>query len=259
MADFAEDNVVEPELVEEEGVPKRKAARKTHNKSNKLKQTKKSSEWEIEQRRKDVLKLRMRGLNYHNIATTLGISVFTVRNDLAALQKEAKKRTDNFQAAAFVGEVVESLDDVIARAWEEFNANLIGTKGRTDALRLIQAANIDKLKVLIDVGLVSKVAQEVKHKVSMELPWDEGMKQAVIHQMLQRSLKPQNALPTPDPDHGPGKQIEVAEIVPEKPESVEVNHERTQEVVRSMVAHGLSLEDAQRIVENESKKVGKKD
>lgn len=211
-----------------------------------LTKPKKSSEYEVQQRRKDVLRLRMRGHSYGEIAGKLAISINTVKNDLTAVRDENEHAVKSFSQEHFVGETMIVYDDIIARAWEEYFACPAGAKNRITALDLIRATQGDKFKALSDVGLVDKKEAEVKHRHVHEMPWDDKLQQQVIAGMIERSLTPQLAAPTYDPNHGPGKNIEEGEIVvtPMPTFEEEKMSARDERVFRSMVSHGMSPEDA---------------
>lgn len=237
--------------------PKRTPAKKV------LARPKKASEYEVQQRRKDVLRLRMRGHSYGDIAAKLAISVNTVKNDLTAVREENEHAVKSFSQAHFVGETMVVYDDIIARAWEEYFACPAGAKNRITAMDLIRATQGDKFKALMDVGLIDKKEQEVKHRHVHEMPWDDSLQQQVIQGMIERSLTPQLAAPTFDPNHGPGKNIEEAEIVvtptPAPPEeqltslAQEKLSARDDRVYRSMVSHGMSPEDARAAIAKSKK------
>jgi diadenosine tetraphosphate (Ap4A) HIT family hydrolase len=212
----------------------------------------KASDWEIAQRRKDVLRLRMRGNTYREIATTLGIGVNTVKSDLREVQEENAQRVKGFRQDHFVGETMTVFDDVIQHAWIEYAR--VGPKDRLGALDLIRATANDRMKALMDVGLVHKAEQEVKHTHVHELPWSESVKQQVIQTMLNQALTPQALLPTPDPQHMPGKNIHEGEIVVTEtpaPSAKEDARLAAQEdkVYRSLVSHGMSPQDARAAID----------
>lgn len=218
-----------------------------------LTKPKKASEWEVQQRRKDVLRLRMRGHAYSEIATKMGISVNTVKNDLHAVREENEMQVKGFSQEHFIGETMTVYDDIMARAWEEYFACQPGAKNRIAALDLIRATQGDKFKALADVGLVDKKEQEVKHRHVHEMPWNDAVQQQVVNALIGQSLTPQLALPTHDPNHGPGKNIEEGEIVvsPVPEETItattfdqEKLSAREDRQYRTMVSHGIPPEQA---------------
>lgn len=173
---------------------------------------KKASEFEITQRRKQVQRLRLSGKTYDEIAQETGVTVFTVKRDLDAIQEENLSRVDKFKQQQEVGDGLRVFDQVLEHAWEEFAGALKGTKQRLDALHLIRTTQNDKLKAMVEVGLVAKAEQQVTHKHVHQLPWNDEMKSKVIHEMLHHGLQPQFQLPTPDPSHVPGKNLDVIDV-----------------------------------------------
>jgi DNA-directed RNA polymerase specialized sigma24 family protein len=226
-----------------------------------LAKPKKSSEYEVMQRRKDVLRLRMRGHAYKEIADKLKISVNTVKNDLNTVREDAEKQVKGFRQEHFVGETMTVFDDIMARAWEEFFACSLGSKQRIAALDLVRVTQNDKFKALADVGMITKASQEVTHRHVHEMPWDEHLQQQVIQGMLSRALTPQLEAPEPDPTHGPGKNIQEGEIVVSEPEpdepkdlAEEKARARAERVFNSLVSHGMSPEEARKVLAQEKAK-----
>lgn len=226
-----------------------------------LAKPRKASEYEVMQRRKDVLRLRMRGHSYKEISDKLKISVNTVKNDLNAVRDDAEKQVKGFRQEHFVGETMTVFDDIMARAWEEYFACALGSKQRIAALDLVRVTQNDKFKALADVGMITKASQEVTHRHVHEMPWDEHLQQQMIQLMISRSLTPQLESPEHDPNHGPGKNIQEGEIVvdeklPDEPKDLaeEKARARTERVYNSLVSHGMSPEEARKVMEQEKAK-----
>ena len=196
------------------GVPKRRQPKRvTAPKPHELKPAKKSNAYEIMLRRQQVQRLRLRGLSISEIAKQLSVSFLTAQKDLEAVSKTNQDHVDQFQQSQFVGESMEIFDDLRQRAWDEYNSADPGSKIRLQSLDLIRVIQHDKFKALQDTGLIQKAAQQVEHTHTMALPWTDEIKLAVIDKLLQSQLSTQLSLPTPDPDHVPGKNIIDAEFV----------------------------------------------
>jgi len=178
-----------------------------------IKAAKKSSTYELLQRRQNVQRLRLRGFSLSQIAKQLGISILTAKKDLDEIQKINQEKVNQFQQSQFVGETLVVFDEIIQHAWNEFEHAEPGSKIRLQSLDLIRSTQNDKMKSLQDTGMIHKAPQQVEHKHSLALPWDDQMKSAVIDQLLQSQLTPQLALPTPDFAHESGKNIIDAEII----------------------------------------------
>jgi len=173
----------------------------------------KMTKWEIAERRLKVQRLRLRGLSTSTIAKMLGVSFNTVAKDLEAVQKENISKITNFDQDAFVSENQAVLDMVIERAWGEYSSFKEGEPGRIKALDMVRVAQNDKLRALIETGMIHKEPQQVEHTHTFNLPWDEDTKHVVAEALLQRALAPQLAAPTPHLDHHPGKNVIEVEVV----------------------------------------------
>jgi len=160
----------------------------------------KMSEHELQERRTKVYRLRLQGISYSNIAKMLNMSVLTVRRDLEHIRKDNQTKIDQFQQNQFVGESLLVFDEIINRAWNEYNSNKEGNP-RLKSLDLIRTTQNDKLRVLQETGMIHKQATAVEHTHVVSLPWTENVKDAVIQTLLQQKLSPQLAAPTPDPNY----------------------------------------------------------
>lgn len=190
------------------GVPRRKSLKRVANpKPNQIKAARKGSAYEIMQRRQQVQRLRLRGLSIGEIAKQLKVSFLTAQKDLECVQKDNHGTVDAFQQAQFVGESLCMFDEVVQNAWREFESAPPGSKHRLQSLDLVRITQGDKFKALQDVGMLQKAAQQIEHKYSMDLPWNDDLKDAVIDKLLQTQLSTTLALPTPDYDHDPGKNV----------------------------------------------------
>lgn len=201
------------------GVPRRRrvAKRVSAPTPAQMKPAKKASQYEMMQRRQQVQRLRLRGLSIGEIAKQVGVSFQTVQKDMEMVQKENQDKVDKFQQAQFVGESLVVFDEIIHHAWSEFQHADPGSKQRLQSLDLVRVTQHDKLKSLQDTGLIHKAVQQVEHKHTIALPWTPEVKDAVVTQLLQSQLSTTLALPTPDPDHEPGKNVIVeGDVVEEK-------------------------------------------
>lgn len=159
----------------------------------------KKEKHEIDDRRQSVLKLRMRGLTYDEIASDLGISAVTVRRDIEALKKDSSDAIDNFDRKQFIIEQIATYDDIIARAWKEYST-AYDTKDRLKCLDTVRAAKNDRFRMLQECGFVHNEPQKVEHKITLDVlqNWDDNFRQAVAKSVLENMLTPQ--LPEPVPE-----------------------------------------------------------
>lgn len=183
------------------------------------KQVAKPDSYESMARRKRVQALRLRGMSYQEIGKELSISEKVAKADLEALRNASKTAVEQFHQAQQTGDSLATYDLIAAKTWElyetatddEGNPN---TNQQLKCLDLLRSLQNDKMKALHECGLLDKAPELVEHKVAYQLPWDDKMKQAVAHAMLQSALTPQ--LPAPVPD------IIDAELIPPEAEVMQV-------------------------------------
>lgn len=233
--------------------------------------TRKSTEYEIMQRRKDVGRLRLCGYGFAEIAKRLNVSIGVIQKDMDALKEENIGRKTSFNPDEFIGAHESVLDEVSEHAWNDYHAADPGSKLRIQALDLIRTVQIDKLKVFEDIGLIVKAAQQVEHKIVHELPWTPEIRAAAADALLQSQLTPQLAEPTLDEDHVPGNNLEnvtnvqdaeFTEVVAKETVSVpepaavqvpvldpvvEEFDPRQETLIRQLVGSGMPLDTARKI------------
>lgn len=165
--------------------------------------------------KREIYRMRLMGHTQDEIATKLSISRRAVVHALSEIKAANQKMVDEFDQAQFVGETMAVLAEVEHRAWQEYAKYEYGEgrfedKHRLEALNIVRNARKDMLEAMLEVGHVARPTQEVQHThVVQQLPWSDDLKEAVIKQMLESTLTPQLALPTPDPDPMSGKNLEL--------------------------------------------------
>jgi len=200
-----------------EGVIKRRSTRRVPApQPEELKPARRTSQYEMMQRRQNVQRLRLRGLSISEIATQLKVSYLTAQRDLESVKLVNQEQVKNFQQEQFVGEAMTLFDELRQHAWNEFEQAQPGSRHRLQSLDMIRTLQNDKVKALQDTGLLMKVAHEVKHEHTIALPWTDEMKRAASSQLLQSQMTAKLALPTPDPNHDPGRNIIIdADVIEE--------------------------------------------
>lgn len=159
----------------------------------------KASREEIEDRRKQVGRLRMRGLGYRSIAKLLGVGYLTIKRDLEAIREDNKKRVSAFEQEQHLGESLSVFEEVELRAWQDYHEAQGGSIQRKHFLDTIQDARNNQIKLLTDVGLVSKEPTKVDVRVKSELiqHWSPEA-QALVAMAILKSKLPPAAEPVPD-------------------------------------------------------------
>ena len=128
-----------------------------------------SSEEEIKERRRRVVRLRMRGLGYRSIAKKLGVGHMTVKRDLEAIREENRLRAQQLDREEHVGESLSVFEEVELRAWQDYRYAPRGSAERQKFLAEIRAARQNQTKLLIDLGVVAKAPTESKITITNEV------------------------------------------------------------------------------------------
>jgi hypothetical protein len=116
--------------------------------------------WEAEERRRAVYRLALRGTTQKQISKLLDIGLATVKRDLKAVKDHNAIRLTNFQQNETIGGCLTVFDEVQEKAWIQYHI----TK-EAKFLKIIQDAENNKIKLLMDVGKLKKAGHEVNVKV----------------------------------------------------------------------------------------------
>lgn len=183
-------------------------AKKISKRSKKKRKALKSQkQLEIEERRIEVFNLRSRGVTPKAIAKELGVSESTIRNDLAAIREENLRLISEYQNDEFIGEYVRHFEDMICKAWEDYDKNDPGSPGRVKFLALIRSLRKDQYDVFKDVGLIRKAgASKNKQKQGvlgitpeMMKMLPKEVKQLLVQIFIKQQTPTQLAEPEPNP------------------------------------------------------------
>lgn len=123
----------------------------------------KSSKEEMYERRQLVMRMRLRGMTYKTIAKKLGVGTMTVRRDLAALRKDTAERVSKFDRDYALGECLDTYEAIHEEAWDQYHRCCDGSPARAQFLNIIRVAENDRVKVLMDVGMIGREAVKVEH------------------------------------------------------------------------------------------------
>jgi hypothetical protein len=72
-------------------------------------------------------------------------------------------RVSKFDSDFALGECLQTYERIHQEAWNEYESCSHGSSGRATFLNLIRAAENDRVKVLMDVGLIGREAVKVEH------------------------------------------------------------------------------------------------
>jgi hypothetical protein len=188
----------------------------------------KATQEEMEERREKVLQMRLRGLSFEFIAANLGVSAVTVKRDYEAARESAKGLTQHFDKHQFLGETIAGIDDVIARAYEDYAAAQKGTTVSLKALDLIRVARADRVRIMTETGIIEKKPERVEQKISLELihGWNEDVRKAAVDALLSGMLKTKLLEPIPDANIIDVTPVTDAEIVADTSTQEDVTDEQ---------------------------------
>lgn len=124
----------------------------------------KSSQEEMYERRQMVLRLRLKGKTFREIAKELGVGTMTVRRDLQTIKEQTSSRVTQLERDQALGESLQTYELIHQEAWTQYYKSPEASESRVRFLNLIRAAENDRVKVLMDVGLIGREAVKVEHK-----------------------------------------------------------------------------------------------
>jgi len=158
------------------------------------------SKWEQFERRQQVAKLRMQGLQMAQIAKVMNLNIHTVSRDLDAVQSENKKVITDFDKQKYLGEGLARFEEIRQRTWSEYYST-DEVRYKLKALDVLRAVQRDEFSALIDTGVIVKDPEkpqqvEHEHKHTLHLDWSPEMRERVAQALLQESLRTTLAEPT---------------------------------------------------------------
>ncbi|NJL54096.1 helix-turn-helix domain-containing protein [bacterium] len=159
----------------------------------------------LNDRQKMIARLRMRGLSQSAIAKVIGVSQPIISKELARIKEWQIERGASVDQAAVVGNTVSLYEEIEHRAWEIYHSaqSTDGGADKAKALSLVMTARDKHTKLLMDLGLLKRAANETKHTVQVSPfmeKWNDGSaKKALADSIVTKQLSTL-AEPTPDPD-----------------------------------------------------------
>jgi len=153
----------------------------------------KSSKEEMSERQQLVMRGRLKGQTFRQIAKDLGVGVMTVRRDLQTVKEKVADRVSQFEKDQALGESLQTYELIHQEAWDQYHRCAHASEGRARFLNLIRAAENDRVKTLMDVGLIGKAAVQVEHKHKADEVLGELTKDAqqlIAMALLKAQLRP---------------------------------------------------------------------
>ena len=123
-----------------------------------------STEIELSERRQEVIRLRLRGMTLREIAKSLGCGAMTIKRDLDAVKQEVHQKVSQFDRDYALGTSLSVYEQIEKEAWEQYYGCSQGSPGRAQFLNLVRTARNDQVKLLADVGLISRAPTQVQHQ-----------------------------------------------------------------------------------------------
>lgn len=195
----------------------RKPGKKSPGKA--LAKPRKSNQAEIEIRRKEVIKLRMRGLGLRTIAKELGVGHMTIKRDLAAIAEETRQKMEQLDRDHLLADCVSVYEEIEKNAWDQYHRCANGTQMKAQFLNVVRSARNDQVKLLTDIGMIAKAPQEVKHTITRDViqHWSPAAQDLVAMAIIKAGLTPASA-PIPDERQLPPaiQDATVLEVEPEE-------------------------------------------
>jgi len=181
------------------------------------KRRKRLSALELAERRQTVLTLRLKGLTFKDIGQQLSIGYMTVKRDLDIIRQENLQNVTEFNRDQAVASAMQTYDQVELEAWQAYYADKTPTRAKY--LNLIRMNNKDRIQLLVDIGLVSKAALRVEHKVETEgvlAHWTEDAKALVAMSIIRTQMG--DAQPPPQLTEGGNGERKVIDVPVEEVE-----------------------------------------
>lgn len=122
---------------------------------------------QLQDRRRTVWELYLRGVPLTVISRTLNVHRNTINNDLRELRKTHKQQVSNVDISEEVGDLAAKYDEIFKYAISEY-ATTDREGAKSSFLSQAQEALHKKSKLLMDVGIIPKAAQEVSGRIVIE-------------------------------------------------------------------------------------------
>lgn len=119
---------------------------------------------EVEARRVEVFDMKMQGYTRREMATQLGVSPSTIKNDLSVIRKQNAARITEYEHNEFVGMSLRMFEKITRHAWADYKEAKDSKKetwaARAKFLDIVRNTQKDTLKLLQDVGLLAGTASD---------------------------------------------------------------------------------------------------
>jgi hypothetical protein len=185
-----------------------------------MKRPRKGSADEITDRRQAVIRLRLRGMGYRAIAKELGVGHMTVKRDLEVIAEETRGRMGKMERDYVLAQSLSVYEEIETQAWDQFSRCAPGSTQRANFLHVVRSARNDQTKLLMDIGLIQKTPQEVKHLVTSKVieSWTPAAQDLIALAIIKAGLTPTSD-PVPDDHQLPANIPSVIDVTEEEERS----------------------------------------
>lgn len=181
---------------------------------------------ELDMRRRDAYKMRLRGMTYAEIGEALGVSHVTARNDVEKAKSMAIHDTANYDSKDHVAEMMAAYDDILQTSWE-ISKSTRDPEVRLKALQEVRKTVNDKQKALMNAGMLGP--QNVPTPTTLNIGVIGHWSEANIQEAIQAVLGLQLTTPVLDPE--PDTEAELVEEKITKVADVAVQPTAEQQIV----------------------------
>lgn len=129
----------------------------------------KASQDEIQDRRKQVLRMRLQGHGYRSIAEKLEIGHMTVKRDLEVIRQENRQKVTQFERDGLLAETISVYENVEAEAWLQYRSGGTNAAQKARFLDVVRAARGDQVKLMTELGFLQKAPAQVQHMVKADV------------------------------------------------------------------------------------------
>lgn len=154
----------------------------------------------LTERQKRIARLRMRGLAQQAIANIENVSQPIISQELKKIKDWQEERGKNVDQSIVVGNTATLYEEVEQMAWQMYYTPQISVGDKAKCLAVVMNARDKHTKLLMDLGLIKKASQEIKHIVEPSpflQNWNSPRKKELADSLVAAQL---TALPEPAPD-----------------------------------------------------------
>jgi predicted transcriptional regulator len=158
--------------------------------------------------------LRFRGVSQGAIAKVLGVSQPYIHKQLKRIKEIHAEKGAQIDQDVFVGMSVSKFDLLEQKAWEIYSKESakekVNTAVQMQALQTIASLQEKKAKLLLDLGLLKRAAQQHEHTIKPVGPtfvdtWEASKRENLAQDIIFSQMK---ALPEPEAPYEDAEIIE---------------------------------------------------